>query len=88
LNLDRSRITSAFLSMALIELVIVGALAMTQTDQDRISLNETSGQIVKIGAIYNLEGQQSPWIFILPGEPGLQSMRSMPMVGSMAKKSS
>lgn len=60
MSLDKSRMVSVFVSIALIEIAIIGALAIAQTDQDRIGLEKASGQIVKIGAIYNLEGAQSP----------------------------
>jgi len=60
LSQDKSRMVSVFVSIALIEIAIIGALAIAQTDQDRIGLEKASGQIVKIGAIYNLEGSQSP----------------------------
>jgi branched-chain amino acid transport system substrate-binding protein len=55
---------SAFMSIALIDMILFGtmaiALAISQTDQDPIGLEEGSGQMIKIGAIYNLEGSQSP----------------------------
>ena len=60
MSLNKSRVASAFVSIALIEMAIIGALAIAQTDQDLIGLEEASGQMIKIGAIYNLEGSQSP----------------------------
>jgi branched-chain amino acid transport system substrate-binding protein len=41
-------------------MAIIGAMAIPQTDQDPIGLEEVQGQMIKIGAIYNMEGSQSP----------------------------
>jgi len=51
---------SVFVPIALIAMGAIGALAVSQTDQDQIGMEEASGQVVKIGAIYNLQGSQSP----------------------------
>jgi branched-chain amino acid transport system substrate-binding protein len=51
---------SVFVSIALLEMAIIGTLAIAQTYQNLTGLEEATGQIVKIGAIYNLEGSQSP----------------------------
>jgi branched-chain amino acid transport system substrate-binding protein len=51
---------SVFMFIALTDMALIGALAIPQTDQDSISLEEVPGQMIKIGAIYNLEGSQSP----------------------------
>jgi branched-chain amino acid transport system substrate-binding protein len=59
LSLDKSRMASVFVFITLLEMAVIGALAIAQTDQDLIGLEEASGQMVKIGAIYNLEGSQS-----------------------------
>jgi branched-chain amino acid transport system substrate-binding protein len=60
MSLDKSGIASVFVSIVLIEMAIIGALEIAQTDQGLIGLEGASGQIVKIGVIYNLEGSQSP----------------------------
>jgi branched-chain amino acid transport system substrate-binding protein len=68
LDKSKSKIASVFvsiaMSIALIGMILFGtlsvAMAIPQTDQDPIGLVEPPGQIVKIGAIYNLEGSQSP----------------------------
>jgi branched-chain amino acid transport system substrate-binding protein len=63
LDKSKSKMASVFVSIALIGMILFGtlaiALAIPQTDQDPIGLVEPPGQIVKIGAIYNLEGSQS-----------------------------
>lgn len=51
---------SVFMFIALMDMSLIGALAIPQTDQDSISMEEAQGQMIKIGAIYNLEGSQSP----------------------------
>jgi branched-chain amino acid transport system substrate-binding protein len=60
LNLDKIRMASVFVSIVLINISIIGMPAIAQIDKDPISLEEGFGQILKIGAIYNLEGSQSP----------------------------
>jgi branched-chain amino acid transport system substrate-binding protein len=55
-----SIIASVFVSTVLIETAIIGAMAMAQTDNDQIRLEEASEQMIRIGAIYNMEGSQSP----------------------------
>jgi branched-chain amino acid transport system substrate-binding protein len=64
LDKSKNKMASVFVSIALIGMILFGtlaiALAIPQTDQDPIGLVEPPGQIVKIGAIYNLEGSQSP----------------------------
>ncbi len=60
MSLDNSRMVSVFVFIALMDMALIGALAMPQTDQDQIGLEDAPGQIIKIGAIYNLEGSQSP----------------------------
>lgn len=57
---DISRMASAFAFIALLEICIIGAMALAQTDQDQFVLEEASEQTIKIGAIYNLVGSQSP----------------------------
>jgi branched-chain amino acid transport system substrate-binding protein len=49
-----------FVSIALLEIAVIGTLATAQTDQNLTGREEATGQIVKIGTIYNLEGSQSP----------------------------
>src|SRR5512137_316196 len=51
---------ASVLFIALIEIAIIGAVAIAHTDRDLIGLKEATGPTVKIGAIYNLEGSQSP----------------------------
>jgi branched-chain amino acid transport system substrate-binding protein len=64
LDKSKSRMASVFVSIALIEMILFGTLAIAtaipQTDQDPIGLEEGSRQMINIGAIYNLEGSQSP----------------------------
>ena len=57
---DISRMASALAFIALLEICIIGAMALAQTDQDQFVLEEVSEQTGKIGAIYNLVGSQSP----------------------------
>lgn len=57
---NKSRMAFLFVSIALIEMATIGALAIAQTDQNLTHLEEATGQTVKIGAIYSLEGSQSP----------------------------
>ena len=52
--------TYVFVSIALIEMTMIGALATVETDQALIGLEDAKEQTVKIGAIYNLVGSQSP----------------------------
>jgi branched-chain amino acid transport system substrate-binding protein len=59
LSPDKRKI-SVFAFAVLIEMAIIGAIGIAQTDHDKIRLEEAPGQIIKIGAIYNLEGSQSP----------------------------
>ncbi len=63
--MNKRRIALALISIALIDIAIVGTLAIAQIDRDPISAGEgigeeARGQTIKIGAIYNLEGSQSP----------------------------
>ena len=60
MNLDKSRMVSVFVSITLIAMGAISALAVSQTDQDQIGMEDASGQVVKICAIYNLQGSQSP----------------------------
>jgi len=74
LSLDKGRMASVFAAAALLVMAVIGpaamAMSMTMTmaemDQDPNSQEDPTGQagtgseIVKIGAIYNLEGSQSP----------------------------
>lgn len=60
MSLDKNGIASFFAFIALVEIAIIGGLALAQTDQDHSGLKEASNQTIRIGAIYNLEGSQSP----------------------------
>jgi len=60
LSLDKNGIASFFAFIALVEIAIIGGLALAQTDQDYFGLKKASNQTIRIGAIYNLEGSQSP----------------------------
>jgi len=51
---------SAFAFIALFEICIIGSMALAQTDQDQLAMEGASEQTVRIGAIYNLVGSQSP----------------------------
>ena len=57
---DISRMGSALAFIALLEICIIGTMALAQTDQDQFAMEGASEQTVKIGAIYNLVGSQSP----------------------------
>ncbi len=61
---DKCRTASVFLFIALLEIVISGSPAIAQTDQNPVGpafdLGDGLRPIIKIGAIYNLEGSQSP----------------------------
>ena len=60
LSIDRSTIASAFFFLALIEAAIIASPATSGADHNLIGLDEASRGVVKIGAIYCLEGPQSP----------------------------
>jgi len=60
LSPDISRMGSALAFIALLEICIIGTMALAQTDQDQFAMEGASEQTVKIGAIYNLVGSQSP----------------------------
>ncbi len=51
MSLDNSRMASVFVFIALMDMSLIGALAIPQTDQDPIGLEEAPEQIVKIGVI-------------------------------------
>ncbi len=51
---------SAFAFIALLEICIIGSMALAQTDRDQFAMEGASEQTVKIGAIYNQVGSQSP----------------------------
>lgn len=59
MRLYKIGIASVFVFFALVDIVIIGSMALAQTDQGPIGLEE-SEQTIKIGAIYNLAGSQSP----------------------------
>lgn len=62
--LEKRRILSVFLYAALVGLIFIGspsmALPMVETVKGPIDPENASGQTVKIGAVYNLAGSQSP----------------------------
>jgi len=60
LNLNKSKLASLSVSIGLIGMAIFGMLAMAQVEQYPIDLEDGSEKTLKIGAIYNLEGSQSP----------------------------
>ena len=60
MSLDKNGIASFFAFIALVEIAILGGLALAQTDHNPLGLEEASRQTIRIGAIYNLEGSQSP----------------------------
>ena len=60
MSIDRSTIASAFFFLALIEVAIIASPATSGADHNLIGLDEASRRLVKIGAIYSLEGPQSP----------------------------
>lgn len=73
MRLYEIRIASVFVFIVLIHIVTFGTMALAQTNQDPISLEgleEASEQTIRIGAIYNLEGSQSP--LDLPSARGAQ----------------
>lgn len=60
LSPDNNRVVYAVLCIVLMDMVIGDALAIAVNDPDLNVSEEGLGQTVKIGAIYNLEGSQSP----------------------------
>jgi branched-chain amino acid transport system substrate-binding protein len=60
LSRDKNGIASFFAFIALVEIAIISGLALAQTDQDPFGGEGASKQTIRIGAIYNLEGSQSP----------------------------
>ena len=60
MSLDKNGIASFFTFIALVEIAIIGGLALAQTDQNPFGLEEASKQTIRIGAIYNLEGSLAP----------------------------
>lgn len=60
MSINRSTTASAFFFLALIEVAIIASPATSVADHNLIGLDETSRGVVKIGAIYSLEGPQSP----------------------------
>jgi len=60
LSINRSATASAFFFLALIEVAIIASQATYVADHNLIGLDEASRGVVKIGAIYSLEGAQSP----------------------------
>ena len=64
MNLDKSEMASLFAAAALLVTVVIGPVAMAMTmaeaDQDLSGQAGTGSEIIKIGAIYNLGGSQSP----------------------------
>ncbi len=62
MNLDKSEMASLSSVAALLVMAVIGpvAMAMAETDQNPNGQAVAEGEIIKIGAIYNLEGSQSP----------------------------
>jgi len=54
LSRDKNGIASLFAFIALVEIAIIGGLALAQTDQDPFGLEGASKQTIRIGAVYNL----------------------------------
>lgn len=60
MSLSKSRLASVFVSIALVEMAISVTLLASGADLGHIDSRELSSDVVKIGAIYSLEGAQSP----------------------------
>lgn len=62
MNLDKSEMASLSSVAALLVMAVIGpvAMAMAETDQNPNGQAVAEGEIIKIGAIYNLGGSQSP----------------------------
>jgi len=60
LSMSIIRMASIFVYMALLYAVLIGTPAIAQIDQELTGLPESQNQSITIGAIYNLEGSQSP----------------------------